>query len=224
MNCKRCKPKTSTNSLPSCFQSFFGNAIWCALKFPVAPPNFAAKGIWLNSLIWLFNRSTKTIISFPSFVGVAGWPCVCANMGISFHCSANDCNLFWRLVTAGKYSCSIQSFQLKGIAVLLMSCDVKPKCIHSFSLAAFILSNSCFKKYSTAFTSWLVVSSICFICSASFKLKFSASASSCCFVSDDSIKNFLSPRKIKYATSTFTRYFINAYSEKYLSKCAACLR
>ena len=47
-----------------------------------------------------------------------------------------------------------------------------------------------------------MVASICFICSASFKLKLFLSADSFCFAFAESLKNFLSDRKIKYSIST----------------------
>jgi hypothetical protein len=56
----------------------------------------------------------------------------------------------------------MQCFQLRGMAVLLMSCEVSPKWIHSFNSPIPALSSCSFKKYSTAFTSWLVIDSICF--------------------------------------------------------------
>jgi len=91
-------------------------------------------------------RSENTISSLPSVVGEAGCPCVRASMEIFFHRRASWCKCFCTLSNAGRYSCSIQFFHASGKAVLLMSCEVSAKCIHSFASFAPNFSSWAFKK------------------------------------------------------------------------------
>ena len=53
-------------------QSVFGKETLCALKFPVAPPNFAQKGIISRCFICSSKRTINTSNSLPSLVGDAG--------------------------------------------------------------------------------------------------------------------------------------------------------
>ena len=53
-----------------------------------------------------------------------------------------------------------------------MSCEVNPKWINSLNSCSPNLSNSSLIKYSTAFTSWLVMLSMSLILWASLSLKF----------------------------------------------------
>ena len=155
------------------FQSILGYATKCALKLPVAPPNLAEYGIAFSWANCASKRSTYTRISLPKRVGDAGWPCVCASIEMFFHSSALDFRFSIRSFRAGKYVFSIASLNECGIEVLLMSWDVRPKCINSLWSARPNLSNSSLMKYSTAFTSWFVMLSISLIRWASSCLKFS---------------------------------------------------
>ena len=71
----------------------------------------------------LFSPQTPSILC-QSLTGDAGWPCVLASIEMSAHCFASWCNECCRLMTEGRYSCSTKFFQLSGIEVLLISCDV----------------------------------------------------------------------------------------------------
>ena len=56
----------STNCSPNSFQLIWGYATWWALKFPVAPPNFAAIGIFFKSFNCSLIRGIKTLISLKN--------------------------------------------------------------------------------------------------------------------------------------------------------------
>ena len=62
----------------------------------------------------------------------------------------------------GNTTCSVARFNESGTAVLLTSCDVKPKWTNSFHAPTPNCSMASLTKYSTAFTSWLVMRSLSF--------------------------------------------------------------
>ena len=114
---------------------------------------------------------------------------------------------------------SKKSLISRGIAVLLMSCDVSPKWINSENFSYPSISNFFFKKYSTAFTSWFVIVSIFFISRASLSLNsryiFLKCLSFWLFQPLNSLISNLD-REIKYSISIFSLYLISAFSEKKL--------
>ena len=75
----------------------------------------------------MVNRSENTLISFPKRVGDAGWPCVLANIGMSFQVCCKLSNFAINRSTKGMYCSFKASFKDNGIDVLLMSCEVNPK-------------------------------------------------------------------------------------------------
>ena len=109
------------------------------------------------------------------------------------------------------------AFHNIGMAVLLISCDVNPKWIHSF-ISSSDFSNLFFKKYSTALTSCLVVFSISFICIASSSEKPSAILHNLLAEEEGRVNIFFCDKYSRYSTSTKTLHLINAYSEKYSSR------
>ena len=102
-----------------------------ALKFPVAPPNLAENGIFKNWLIWISNLLLNTSTSFPNLVGLAGCPWVLASKGIFFQLFESSLSFKINLFNRGKYSSLIASLRESGIAVLLISWEVRPKWINS---------------------------------------------------------------------------------------------
>ena len=103
------------------------------------------------------------------------------------------------------------------MAVLFISCEVRPKWINSLYFCNPRTSNFSLIKYSTALTSWLVTFSVSLICCASAveNVVYRPRKSSKRRVSKSaSCGNGSSTKAIKYSISTLTRYFINASSEK----------
>ncbi len=102
-----------------------------------------------------------------------------------------------------------------------MSWDVSPKWINSLNCESPKLSNSSFIRYSTAFTSWFVTLSICFILFAESIEKSLYRFLKSLNLSEGNSLSWLKGiwhKLIKYSTSTFILYFINADSEKYFCK------
>jgi hypothetical protein len=143
-------------------QSTSGKATWWALKFPVAPPNFAAKGTASASASAFSSRSTNTASSLPRRVGEAGCPWVRASMGTSAQASARSRRSSSTAPSAGPMDPSQASLRDRGTAVLLMSWEVSPKWMNSRNADRPSRSKASLRKYSTALTSWLVVRSISF--------------------------------------------------------------
>ena len=117
----------------------------------------------------------------------------------------------------GKITLSSASFTIIGVDVLLISCDVSPKCMNSLCSERSLASNCSFIKYSTALTSWLVTASIDFILSASAVEKFSIIDLTDNLSSSVRLLSWgtVSLNLRKYSISTNTRYLMRASSEKY---------
>ncbi len=73
------------------------------------------------------SRSTNTCISLPSRVGEAGCPCVRASMGIPSHWVASSPSRRTVCSSTGRIWVCMHSFSNSGMAVLLTSCEVRPK-------------------------------------------------------------------------------------------------
>ena len=151
---------------PQSFSSWSRSNTWWALKLPVAPANFAAFCTCIK-LAFVFPIDLKTAISLLSRVGEAGWPWVLDNMGVLAWASESSDKASKTSSKCGRYTLWRDSFIDKGMAVLLISWEVKPKWMNSLYLPKSSLSNSFLIKYSTALTSWLVVFSISLISLAS---------------------------------------------------------
>mmetsp|Transcript_45752 Transcript_45752/g.115163 ORF Transcript_45752/g.115163 Transcript_45752/m.115163 type:complete len:243 (+) Transcript_45752:843-1571(+) len=239
------------NTSPKRIQLTSGNATWCALKPPVAPPNLAWKppnGAWprrsaTSSANCPRRRSQNTPISLPRRVGVAGWPCVRASRGTSCHSRAMRSSGASTLVRRqGRRMSCRAPLSMRGRAVLLTSCEVRPKWMNSFVLATcaalsaspFLLKSAAraskrpFSQYSTAFTSWLVTFSCAFTATPSSWLNSSyirrssgkRSCGNAC--SGASGGRAFVHNAMKYSTSTFTRCLIKLSSEQYGRR--ACVR
>ena len=163
-------------------------------------------------------RTQKTRISLPSRVGDAGCPCVRASIGTASHSTALAFSFSRTMLNAGRSTEKCASLSSRGVAVLLMSCEVSPKCTNSLTSDRPNWSSFSFMKYSTALTSWFVVRSISFTFCASVSLKDSKIdlRSSGKSVGDTllSCGNGNLHKAIKYSVSTRSRYRISAASEK----------
>ena len=191
----------------------------CAFRPPVAPPNLPVNGIASNSASCPSMRSTNTMISLPTRVGVAAWPCVLASMVTSSYSMAMA-RIFLSTPSrsVGRYTCSTNSLVASGIAVLLTSCDVRPKWTNSRYSDRPMPSMADFTKYSMALTSWFVTRSVALIVSASATLKSVYTARRALFwaaVRATPESSGRAPNSaMKYSISTRTRYLCKLDSEK----------
>ena len=116
--------------------------------------------------------------SFPTVVGVAGWPCVWPSIGTAADACACATSAPTSFCSCGTRNSSRAPCSISACDTLLMSSDVHAKWMNSTQprscaavAAAVPAASMCFptsslRKYSTAFTSWLVVRSIALIRSA----------------------------------------------------------
>jgi len=158
-------------------------------------------------------------ISLPIVDGVAGCPCVRESSGTAAQSSAIAASASMMRSIAGSMTCSRASRTISAWLRLLMSSEVQAKCTNSSPAAApGIPAMRSFRKYSTAFTSWLVVASMALTRSASASEKPEASASSAAEVAASKGPNSGTPgsaaRRCSQRTSTSTRKRISPNSLK----------
>ena len=142
-------------------QSISGYAVRWALKLPVAPPNLAADGCGVEHGELFSQSVAEHAYSLSRRVGDAGWPWVLASIGRSAPLVGACLEMLDELLRAWDgMPRRWPSLTDMGIDVLLISCEVRPKWINSFTPVRPRVSNFSLRKYSTAFTSWLVTDSI----------------------------------------------------------------
>ena len=104
------------------------------------------------------SRSTKHTSLFK-VVGLAGWPCVCANIGNWGNRSANSAIALIMFLKRGTITSLVAFFIISGNAVLLILRGKTKVNVFNVIFRP-CASKRSLRKYSTAFTSWLVVFSI----------------------------------------------------------------
>ena len=124
-----------------------------------------------------------------------------------------------RLRISGRITFSRASLSIRACDVLLMSSEVHAKWKNSFTACSSGTSATfSFRKYSTAFTSWLVVRSISLIRRASSSEKFAARSSRNWFASalnaGTSAISAVAASFCSQRISTIVRYFSRPYSLK----------
>ena len=213
------RPRCSTKSRAIVGQSTPGEATTCAAYVPVAPLILPRNSARSTRASWRARRCTKTAISLPIVVGVAGCPWVWDRSGTSASSSAMSARVSMRVRAAGSHTSCTAPLTPSAYERLLMSSDVQQKWTSSERSPAPIWSRNSLIEYSTALTSWTVTASNVFSCSIVSRSKPAAHSRSWVFSSSSSSRVPRtapdSARWMNHSTSTWMRSRLSAASERW---------